>query len=149
MLLLIAVNGQTNKLIPLFTIGVFVGLTISQVGLVRHGLGNNHLAAAALVFETRRDIHGRAEIVEHVARRDGDARSGVKSELQHDGRRARTFASGGVEACDIVLDRERRTDCVIRPREGGHDRIAHGLDDEAMMALHPVREERKWSRTRL
>jgi amino acid transporter len=36
MLLLIAVNAQTNRLIPLFTIGVFVGFTISQVGLVRH-----------------------------------------------------------------------------------------------------------------
>lgn len=35
-LLLIAVNAETNRLIPLFTIGVFVGLTISQVGLVRH-----------------------------------------------------------------------------------------------------------------
>jgi amino acid transporter len=35
-LLLIAVNAKTNKLIPLFTIGVFVGFTISQVGLVRH-----------------------------------------------------------------------------------------------------------------
>jgi amino acid transporter len=36
MLLLIAVKGQTEKLIPMFTIGVFVGLTISQIGLVRH-----------------------------------------------------------------------------------------------------------------
>ncbi len=36
MLLLIAVNAQTIRLIPLFTIGVFVGFTISQVGLVRH-----------------------------------------------------------------------------------------------------------------
>ncbi len=36
MLLLIAVNAETNKLIPLFTIGVFIGFTISQVGLVRH-----------------------------------------------------------------------------------------------------------------
>ncbi len=34
--LLIAVDGDTERLIPLFTIGVFVGLTISQVGLVRH-----------------------------------------------------------------------------------------------------------------
>ena len=68
-------------------------------------------AAAALVFEARRDIHGRAEIVEHIPRRDGDAGSGMKAELQHDGGRA--CASGGVEACDIVLDRERRTDCVI------------------------------------
>jgi amino acid transporter len=36
MLLLIAVKAETSRLIPLFTIGVFVGLTISQVGLVRH-----------------------------------------------------------------------------------------------------------------
>jgi amino acid transporter len=34
--LLIAVNANTDKLIPLFTIGVFVGMTICQVGLVRH-----------------------------------------------------------------------------------------------------------------
>jgi amino acid transporter len=34
--LLVAVNAQTTELIPLFTIGVFVGFTISQVGLVRH-----------------------------------------------------------------------------------------------------------------
>ena len=36
LLLLIAVDAETNRLIPLFTIGVFVGFTISQVGLVRH-----------------------------------------------------------------------------------------------------------------
>ena len=36
MLLLIAVDAETNRLIPLFTIGVFIGFTISQVGLVRH-----------------------------------------------------------------------------------------------------------------
>jgi amino acid transporter len=35
-LLLIAVKAQTSALIPMFTIGVFVGFTISQVGLVRH-----------------------------------------------------------------------------------------------------------------
>ncbi|MGO9954820.1 MAG: APC family permease [Solirubrobacteraceae bacterium] len=37
-LLLIAVDGQTERLIPLFTIGVFVGFTICQVGLVRRWL---------------------------------------------------------------------------------------------------------------
>ena len=35
-LLLWAVDARTPRLIPLFTIGVFVGFTISQVGLVRH-----------------------------------------------------------------------------------------------------------------
>jgi len=38
-LLLIAVNADTIRLIPLFTIGVFLGFTISQVGLVRHWRG--------------------------------------------------------------------------------------------------------------
>jgi amino acid transporter len=35
-LLLAAVNAETNSLIPLFTIGVFIGFTLSQIGLVRH-----------------------------------------------------------------------------------------------------------------
>jgi amino acid transporter len=35
-LLLIAVDAKTNSLIPLFTIGVFMGFTLSQTGLVRH-----------------------------------------------------------------------------------------------------------------
>ncbi|MEA2211713.1 MAG: hypothetical protein QOF83_1661 [Solirubrobacteraceae bacterium] len=36
LLLLLAVSAQTEKLIPLYSIGVFVGFTLSQVGLVRH-----------------------------------------------------------------------------------------------------------------
>jgi amino acid transporter len=35
-LLLLAVDARTQRLIPLFTIGVFIGFTISQLGLVRH-----------------------------------------------------------------------------------------------------------------
>ena len=35
LVLLVAVDAQT-RLIPLYTIGVFVGFTLSQVGLVRH-----------------------------------------------------------------------------------------------------------------
>ena len=34
--LLVAVRGNTNDLIPLFAIGVFVGFTLSQAGLVVH-----------------------------------------------------------------------------------------------------------------
>lgn len=37
-LLLVAVKAQTQRLIPLFTVGVFIGFTISQLGLVRHWL---------------------------------------------------------------------------------------------------------------
>ncbi|MGI8506027.1 MAG: APC family permease [Solirubrobacteraceae bacterium] len=36
MLLLFAVGAQTQKLIPLYAIGVFIGFTLSQIGLVRH-----------------------------------------------------------------------------------------------------------------
>jgi amino acid transporter len=35
-LLLIASQGDTQALVPLFAIGVFVGFTLSQVGMVRH-----------------------------------------------------------------------------------------------------------------
>ncbi|MGW1893471.1 APC family permease [Streptomyces sp. NPDC002004] len=34
--LLIAVDADTHRLIPLFAIGVFIGFTLSQLGLVRH-----------------------------------------------------------------------------------------------------------------
>jgi amino acid transporter len=37
--LLIAVNAATARLIPLYAIGVFIGFTISQAGLVRHWRG--------------------------------------------------------------------------------------------------------------
>jgi amino acid transporter len=37
--LLVAVNADTQRLIPLYAIGVFMGFTISQVGLVRHWRG--------------------------------------------------------------------------------------------------------------
>ena len=36
LLLLVAVQADVERLIPLFTIGVFIGFTISQIGLVRH-----------------------------------------------------------------------------------------------------------------
>lgn len=35
-ILLISIGANTNRLLPLFAIGVFIGFTISQVGLVRH-----------------------------------------------------------------------------------------------------------------
>lgn len=34
--LLVAVNADTQRLIPLYSIGVFIGFTISQIGLVKH-----------------------------------------------------------------------------------------------------------------
>src|SRR6185312_15089394 len=34
--LLVVVDGNTNTLIPLFAIGVFIGFTLSQTGLVVH-----------------------------------------------------------------------------------------------------------------
>ena len=54
LLLLIAVDAETNRLIPLFTIGVFVGFTLSQVGLVRHWRRTRGLALAAARRAQRR-----------------------------------------------------------------------------------------------
>ncbi len=64
--LLIAVNGNTQRLIPLFAIGVFTGFTLSQSGLVVHwrrerprhwrkramvnGIGAVATAAATVIF---------------------------------------------------------------------------------------------------
>ena len=74
LLLLIAVDAETNRLIPLFTIGVFVGFTISQVGLVRHwrqarpprwraraalnGAGAAMTAVAVVVFLSTKFLEG-------------------------------------------------------------------------------------------
>ncbi len=73
-LLLVAVDGETSRLIPLFTIGVFVGFTISQTGLVRHwhaqrphgwqlraavnGAGAIMTAVAVVVFLTTKFLAG-------------------------------------------------------------------------------------------
>ena len=73
-LLLVAVDATTERLIPLFTIGVFIGFTISQVGLVRHwitarprrwrwraalnGLGATLTALAVVVALLTKFTHG-------------------------------------------------------------------------------------------
>ncbi|MFE1754623.1 APC family permease [Streptomyces anandii] len=72
--LLIAVNADTQRLIPLFAVGVFVGFTISQSGLVRHwttgrpagwvpravinGVGALFTAVAAVVLLTSKFLAG-------------------------------------------------------------------------------------------
>ncbi len=35
-LLLIVVRGDTQALVPLFAVGVFIGFTLSQAGMVKH-----------------------------------------------------------------------------------------------------------------
>ncbi|MBV9167288.1 MAG: APC family permease [Solirubrobacterales bacterium] len=73
-LLLVAVGAKTERLIPLFTIGVFIGFTISQVGLARHwlrerpsrwrlraalnGTGAAMTAIAVIVFLTSKFLEG-------------------------------------------------------------------------------------------
>jgi amino acid transporter len=73
-ILLIAVKGNTNSLIPLYAIGVFTGFTLSQSGLVRHwrkhrppgwrnrailnGTGAVMTAAALLIFLTTKFTEG-------------------------------------------------------------------------------------------
>ncbi|HME02473.1 MAG TPA: APC family permease [Solirubrobacteraceae bacterium] len=74
MVLLIAVGAQTDRLIPMFTIGVFIGFTISQLGLVRHwrqvrpphwraraalnGAGATMTAVAVIVFLSTKFLEG-------------------------------------------------------------------------------------------
>ena len=72
--LLIAVDAVTDRLIPLYAIGVFIGFTVSQTGLVRHwwtrrpahwvprallnGTGAVMTATAALVFLASKFMEG-------------------------------------------------------------------------------------------
>lgn len=73
-LLLIAVGGNTNSLIPMYSIGVFMGFTVAQSGLVLHwfkhkprswrvkallnGFGACLTAAAALIFMVSKFTEG-------------------------------------------------------------------------------------------
>ena len=73
-ILLVAVSGNTNELIPLFAIGVFIGFTLSQSGLVVHwrrtreqgwtrraainGVGALITAAATLIFLFSKFLEG-------------------------------------------------------------------------------------------
>jgi len=73
-LLLVAVGGNTNTLIPLFAIGVFIGFTLSQAGLVIHwrrtrepgwtrratinGVGAAVTASATVIFLLTKFIEG-------------------------------------------------------------------------------------------
>lgn len=72
--LLVAVDGNTNTLIPLFAIGVFIGFTLAQAGLVVHwwrtrtarwqaraalnGLGALVTAASTVVFLVAKFVEG-------------------------------------------------------------------------------------------
>ena len=74
LLLLVASGAQTNALIPLYAIGVFIGFTLSQLGLVRHwrrerrgrwrarmllnGTGAVMTAVAAIVFLGSKFLEG-------------------------------------------------------------------------------------------
>lgn len=60
--LLIAVNGDTNRLIPLFAIGVFTGFTLSQTGLVIHWFRERPPA-----WQRRAVINGLGALVTAVA----------------------------------------------------------------------------------
>lgn len=78
-LLIVGSRGDTQTLIPLFAIGVFVGFTLAQTGLVRHwfshhgplwaaraainGTGAVLSAAAAIIFLATKFIHGAYIIV--------------------------------------------------------------------------------------
>jgi len=73
-LLIVGSGGKTQTLIPLYAIGVFIGFTLAQTGLVRHWFAHHgHLwaaraaingtgavlsAAAAVIFLATKFIHG-------------------------------------------------------------------------------------------
>jgi amino acid transporter len=61
-LLLVTIGADTNRLLPLFAIGVFIGFTISQIGLVRHWSG--HRSAG---WRSRAALNGTGAVLTAVA----------------------------------------------------------------------------------
>jgi amino acid transporter len=61
-LLLAAVDAKTNDLIPLYAIGVFIGFTISQLGLVRHWF-----AERAARWQLRVALNGTGAVMTAIA----------------------------------------------------------------------------------
>jgi amino acid transporter len=77
--LIAASDGNTQSLIPLFAIGVFIGFTLSQAGLVKHwftergpgwvgrslinGTGALLTAAASIIFLASKFVHGAFVVV--------------------------------------------------------------------------------------
>jgi amino acid transporter len=123
MLLLIAVGAETTRLIPLFTIGVFVGFTISQVGLVRHwrterprgwrvraalnGTGAVMTAVAVVVFMTSKFlagawVAGNVRVVALDARKQEDQ----QRDGQHPGQDSASAARAGERRPGPHDDRE-------------------------------------------
>ena len=107
-LLLIGVNAKTNDLIPLYAIGVFIGFTISQVGLVKHWFQERSraLADARRPQRHRRgDDRGRGGRVprHEVPRRrvgGGDRDPGADDAVQHD----RALLPGGRQGIEARQD---------------------------------------------
>ena len=61
----------------------------------------------------------------------------MQAKLQHDP----GVAAAAIEVRHLVLDRQHGAHRVGWIVERGHHRIAHGLDDETMVALHPLRQK--------
>jgi amino acid transporter len=61
-LLLVAVDAKTNELIPLYAIGVFVGFTISQAGLVKRWFGERSPR-----WQLRAALNGTGAVITAVA----------------------------------------------------------------------------------
>ena len=60
--LLLAVDGNTSTLIPLFAIGVFIGFTLSQTGLVVHWRRSDHRG-----WQRRAAINGIGAVITAIA----------------------------------------------------------------------------------
>ncbi|MFF3251446.1 APC family permease [Actinacidiphila glaucinigra] len=133
-LLLVAVDAQTQRLIPLYAVGVFTGFTISQTGLVRHwagarprgwvpraalnGLGALLTALAGVILVTTKFTEGAWMVVVVVP-----LLMLLFARIEH------YYTEVGRElALGTVPDRPRRTDSLVIVPLGGVSRLArHAL----------------------
>jgi hypothetical protein len=68
--LLVAASGDTQALVPLFAVGVFVGFTLSQLGMVRHWLSerSGRRVSKALINGTGAVLTAATTVIELVSK---------------------------------------------------------------------------------
>jgi len=105
-------------------------------GIAREHAAHHDLAAGGQPLDPGGQIDHRAEIVQPVVQRDSNARPGMNADLDRD----RLAALLPVECRRALLDRDGGAHRVGRLGEGGHDRVADGLDDRPPVAADDAAE---------
>src|SRR5450631_4048814 len=100
-------------------------------------LGNKNLFRIRELLHARCNVDRLAEIIEPFVQCYRNRRAFMDPDLENDG----AVSLLAVESIDLIPHRKSRSDRVGRFQERGHDGIADGLDDRAMVAGYDVLQQ--------